>query len=150
MKVVLDTNVLINGIKDEYSYEKRILDEIIAGGIEAYANHQTMQENKLISGQLIDNYEYEKVLNAYYAQVNPVSVHSHVRVVQDREDNKILASAVDARVEFLITADHDLLNVKQYKGVKIVTPAAFWARYKDEGNDLWQDWAKFINSQNKK
>ena len=26
MKIVLDTNVLINGFKDEYSYEKKIID----------------------------------------------------------------------------------------------------------------------------
>ena len=53
MKIVLDTNVLINGFKDEHSYEKRIIDAVIAGEIEAYANKQTLQENKLIASQLI-------------------------------------------------------------------------------------------------
>ena len=42
MKVVLDTNVLITAFKDDYSYQKQIIDEIARGRIEAFANSQTM------------------------------------------------------------------------------------------------------------
>jgi predicted nucleic acid-binding protein len=47
MRVVLDTNVLINGFKDEYSYEKKIIDAVIAGDIESFANRQTLQKINL-------------------------------------------------------------------------------------------------------
>ena len=40
MKIVLDTNVLINGFKDECSYEKKIIDAVVAGEIKAFANRQ--------------------------------------------------------------------------------------------------------------
>ena len=53
MKVVLDTNVIIDGFKDEYSYEKQIIDAVRAGEIAAYANRQTIQENRLIMWRLI-------------------------------------------------------------------------------------------------
>lgn len=144
MKVVLDTNVLINGLKDDYSYEKKIIDAVISGEIEAYANKQTLQENKLIARQLIDNPEYEEVLNNLFAQINWVYNPRRVHIVEDHEDNKILESAVEAGADYLISSDNALLKIGEYKGVEIVNPSAFWVKYKDEGMDLWKQWANFI------
>ena len=144
MKIVLDTNVLINGFKDEYSYEKKIIDAVIAGEIEAYANKQTMQENRLISSQLIDSDEYQKDLNNLFAQINWVVNRRQIRIVSDPEDNKILESAVEAEAEYLVTSDNDLLRLESHQNVKIVTPPQFWAQYKDEGMDLWKQWTNFI------
>jgi putative PIN family toxin of toxin-antitoxin system len=144
MKVVLDTNVLINGFKDEYSYEKRIIDAVRNGEIEAFANKQTLQENHLILKQLIDSPEYEQQLNDFFGQMNYVVNRHQIRVVRDREDNKILESAVEAGAEYLITSDNDLLMLGSYEGVAIVSPPSFWAKYKDEGADLWKQWTGYI------
>ena len=144
MKVVLDTNVLIDAFKDEYSYEKRIIDAIRVGGLEAYANRQTIQENRLILRQLIDNPEFETELNEFFGQVTLVTNRHQIHIVRDPEDNKILESAVEAGADFLITNDNDLLTLEEYEGVKIVRPVQFWANYKDEGADLWKQWTNFI------
>ncbi len=144
MKVVLDTNVLINGLKDDYSYEKKIIDAVIAGEIEAYANRQTLQENKLIVHQLINNPEYEQDLNNFFGQVNWVVNRRQIRIVEDPEDNKILESAVEARADYLISSDNALLKIGEHDGIKIVNPSAFWVMYKDEGADLWKQWTNFI------
>ena len=144
MKIVLDTNVLINGFKDEHSYEKRIIDAVIAGEIAAYANKQTLRENKLIASQLIDNDEYRQELDNLFAQINWVFNRRQIRVVQDPEDNKILESAVEAGAEYLITSDNDLLRLEEHQGVQIINPGQFWAKYKDEGMDLWKQWTNFI------
>jgi len=148
MKAVLDTNVLINGFKDEYSYEKKIIDAVIAGEIEAFANKQTLRENKLISSQLIDNDEYKNQLNDLFAQINWVVNRRQVRIVEDPEDNKILESAVEAEADFLITSDNALLKLEKYQNVQIINPAQFWIKYKDEGMDLWKQWTNFIKSKN--
>ena len=145
MKVVLDTNVLIDGFRDDYSYEKQIIDEIRTGKIEAYANRQTLQENKLILGRLVDNPKYERELNDFFSQITMVVNRRNIRVVRDPEDNKILESAVEASAEFLITKDSDLLGLKKYENIEMITPQAFWVRYQDEGTDLWQQWAGFIS-----
>ncbi len=144
MKVVLDTNVLISGFKDEYSYEKRILDAVINGEIEAFANRQTLRENKLLSGMRVENDEYHRQLDAFFSQLNLVDNRRQIHIVRDPEDNKILESAVEARAEYLITNDNDLLTLGTFQHVKIVTPPQFWATYKDEGMDLWKQWTNFI------
>ena len=69
MRIVLDTNVLINGFKDEYSFEKRIINEVVAGRVEAFANRQTLRENKLISSQLIENEAYQKICKSYFPKL---------------------------------------------------------------------------------
>ena len=147
MKIVLDTNVLINGFKDDYSYEKKIIDAVIAGEIEAYANKQTLQENKLIASHLIDSDDYSRDLDSLFAQINWVINRRQIKVVSDSEDNKILESAVEAGAQYLITSDNDLLRLNKHKSVKIVNPAQFWMNYKDEGMDLWKQWTSFIKKQ---
>ncbi len=144
MKIVLDTNVLINGFKDENSFEKRIINEVIAGKVEAFANRQTLRENKLISSQLIENEEYQKDLQKLFSQINWVINKRQIKIVRDPEDNKILESAAESEAEYLITSDNDLLTLGEYKNIQIINPSQFWAKYKDEGMDLWKQWAKFI------
>lgn len=146
MKIVLDTNVLIDGLKDDNSYQKRIIDEVIAGHLEAYANHQTLQENRLLVKQLIDNPEYEKQIDTLFTQINKVVNRKQIRVVEDPEDNKILESAVESNAEYLITSDNALLKLGKYQNVQVISPAAFWIRYKDDGEDLWKQWAGFITN----
>jgi len=146
MKVVLDTNVLINGFKDDHSYEKKIIDAVIAGEIEAYANRQTLRENKLIASQLINNNDYRNDLDNLFAQINWVVNRRQIRIVNDPEDNKILESAVEAEAEFLVTSDNDLLKLEEYQNVQIINPGQFWAKYKDEGMDLWKQWTNFIRN----
>ena len=150
MKIVLDTNVLINGFKDEYSYEKRIIDAVIIGEIEAYANRQTLQENKLIVSQLIENGEYTEELNKLFGQINWVINRRQINIVRDPEDNKILESAVESNSDYLITSDNDLLSLNKFQNVNIVNPAQFWVTYKDEGQDLWKQWSNFIKNQSSK
>lgn len=144
MKIVLDTNVLINGFKDEFSYEKRIINAVISGEILSFANRQTLQENRLISSQLINNSEYENELNMFFSKINWVVNKRQIHVVRDPEDNKILESAVEANADYLITSDNDLLRLESYKQIKIVNPQEFWSHYKDEGMDLWRQWTNFI------
>jgi len=43
----------------------------------------------------------------------------------DPDDNKFLAAAYEAKADFLISLDSDLLNLKFSHGTQIVTPAAF-------------------------
>lgn len=145
MRIVIDTNVIIDGIKDEYSYEKQILDAVINGEIEAYANHATISENRLISSRLVADESYKREVSLLLTQINLVRNKHQINIVSDPEDNKILESAVEAKAEFLVTRDNDLLSLGKYENIEIVTPAEFWNRYKDSGSELWKQWAGFFS-----
>lgn len=46
-------------------------------------------------------------------------------VIRDIKDNKFLACGVEAEADYIITGDRDLLVLKKFEGIKIVTPREF-------------------------
>lgn len=145
MKIVIDTNILINGSDDDYNYGNRIIDAVLDGSIEAYANPQTLRENRLIAERKVSDPEYLEKLNQFFGRVQTVE-GQRLHVVEDEEDNKILASALASGAEYLVTADWHLLKIGQYEGVKIVSAQGFWAEYESETGAGWQKWVTdFMN-----
>ncbi|MBI3891253.1 MAG: putative toxin-antitoxin system toxin component, PIN family [Candidatus Wallbacteria bacterium] len=49
------------------------------------------------------------------------------RKSRDPKDDPILACAVDGNVEYLVTGDQDLLTLRPYEGIAILTPREFLA-----------------------
>ena len=142
LKIVIDTNVLIDGSNDSHHYANRIIDLVISGNVQAYANKRTLRENKFLVFQKITDPGYLKKLEYFFDLVQPVENTKRINVVEDSEDNKILESAVAAHADFLITSDQHLLKLKKYQGVKIVRPEAFWQEWEEEGESGWLKWLK--------
>jgi len=52
-------------------------------------------------------------------------------ICRDREDDAILACALAAEADYLVTGDNDLLVLKTFKGIKTVTPRDFELLFND-------------------
>jgi putative PIN family toxin of toxin-antitoxin system len=52
-------------------------------------------------------------------------------VWRDPDDDAILACALEARADYLVTGDVDLLELKIFKGIRIVTPRDFEILFND-------------------
>ena len=48
-----------------------------------------------------------------------------VKACADSDDDRILAAALDADCSLLVTGDADLLALKKFQGIDIVTPRQF-------------------------
>ena len=46
-------------------------------------------------------------------------------VKNDPDDNKIVECAVSCGADYIVTGDRHLLDIKEYKGIKIVTAKQF-------------------------
>jgi len=46
-------------------------------------------------------------------------------VSEDPDDDKYLAAAIVGRASFVVTGDPHLLTVREYGGVRIITPRSF-------------------------
>jgi putative PIN family toxin of toxin-antitoxin system len=145
MKIVIDTNILISGSDDDHNYGSRIINAVLDGSIQAFANPQTVRENKLIANRKISDLDYLDKLNQFFGCIQEVA-GQYLNVVEDAEDNKILASAVAAGADFLITADWHLLKIGEFEGVKIITAQGFWAEFESQTSAGWQKWVSdFMN-----
>ncbi len=146
MKIVIDTNILINAAADDNSVAFRIIREVIEGRLQAFATHQTMGENRQMLRKLVRDREYRESLEEFFRNLNIVKIYEHVNVVTDPEDNKLIESAAASGADFLITKDNEVLDVGEYHRTKIVTPEEFWATYKNDEDSgrSWNDWTKML------
>jgi putative PIN family toxin of toxin-antitoxin system len=58
--------------------------------------------------------------DAYRADPSPLA-----RVVRDSGDDHVIAAAIAADAEFIVTGDNDLLSLGTFGGIRIIRPSAF-------------------------
>mgnify|MGYP001577837677 FL=1 len=144
IRVVLDTNVLINAERGEFSHPKRILDLIRNHQLEAVITHAVQRENELIVKRLVKDKNLQGDIREYVAlatEVKPVDVDV---AIDDDEDIKILAAAVGGKAKFLITDDKHLLDIGDYAGVRILRPSEFWQWWQTEQDSRGATWTSWM------
>ena len=50
---------------------------------------------------------------------------SKFNAVRDKKDNKIIECAFDGKADYIVTGDPDLLILKEFRGIKIITAREF-------------------------
>lgn len=129
MRLVLDTNVFISGIFWERNFCYQI--------IEMWKNH----EFELITSQEIIN-ELIETLRSFKIQLDEETIEGWKNLIienstiieppikleiikEDSDDNKFIEAAITGKANFIISQDKHLLNLKEYKGIKILLPQEF-------------------------
>ncbi|MBI2426849.1 MAG: putative toxin-antitoxin system toxin component, PIN family [Candidatus Kerfeldbacteria bacterium] len=144
MRVVIDTNVLIDGVRDEMSPMYRIIEKCIEGKITPLMSSRIKREYTGKASQLISDEGYFDVLEDFYDSAEEVWVTTRVRESVDRQDNKFLEAAVDGEAAYVISSDADLTDLSEVRGVRIVTPAEFWNIYSDETGEESNEFASWV------
>lgn len=126
MRILLDTNVLIAAL--------------IARGVCHELLEHCARRHKLVTSdfildevrnKLIQKFKYTsevadeavRLLRSRMEVVSPASLDAPV--CRDADDDNILAAAEAGNCEFIITGDKDLLVLKAWGKVEIVSPGAF-------------------------
>ena len=138
LKVVLDTNVLINGQIDPESSSATVLDMVLAGELRAVGSWQTIKENRLIlSEQGINDPGYLAKLEEYFQAVEVVSVGERIRAVKDDpQDDKFIEAAVSGDADYVLSDDVHLLDLGKFRNVILMTPAEFVKIYEQAKRQL--------------
>lgn len=124
MKVVLDTNVLISATLWTGSANKTLL-LLIEKGARLYTSRAILGEYaKIVRREFPQVVEklpklMENILS--FSTMTEPSVKLNV-VKADPDDNRIIECAVASQAEFILTYDKHLLKLKEYEGMKILTP----------------------------
>ena len=148
IKIVVDTNILMDAWGDNFSYARRIVDAVITGDILAVASHKIWREYQLILDRLVNDQKHYSLANNFAGAVEMVEVRKRVEVVKyDRDDNKFFACAEEAGAKYIISNDMHLIEVGEYRGIRAVKPKDFWLEYEaseKDGGDDWRNWPKRI------
>ena len=128
MKVVLDTNVFISGIHWTGA-SKKILHAWHNKQFELISSIPIIEKitktltNFKIPLSAEDILEWEQIIIENAILVEPSEKLDIVK--EDHDDNKFLEAAITGNVEYVVTQDKHLLKIKEFQGIKIVTPEEF-------------------------
>ena len=126
-KVVLDTNILISDLLFG-GKPQQVIDLAKAGKIQVIISPYILKEleYKLTKKFKFPSAKVKKTIREVKRFCKIVKVEDKLKgVCSDPTDDAIIETAVNAGAGFLITGDHDLLNLKRYGKVQILTPAQF-------------------------
>ncbi len=64
-----------------------------------------------------------------HASLKLIDGKSKIEICRDPDDNKFIECAVDSRAIYIVSGDKDLLDIKKYKDIKILTAKEFCDMY---------------------
>jgi len=112
MRLVLDTNTVISALLWKGAPHD-LLAELV----------DVLSREKLASAVAATGENPETLLRRY---VNLVQVHAPTLippvVLSDPDDDEVLACAIAANAQFIVSGDRDLLSLTAYRGIPIVDP----------------------------
>jgi putative PIN family toxin of toxin-antitoxin system len=131
MKVLLDTNVLVaafiaHGTCHEVLEQCIYHHEIVGSSVLLNEFRRTLEK---LGYTRQEAREAEALLASRMILVTAAPLGS--RVCRDPDDDMILGTALAGACECIVSGDKDLLILKKYRGVDIVSPTDFW-RYQEE------------------
>ena len=131
-RVVIDTNVLISSLFFTASMPAQAVDKAVTKA-QLVATTETLREliGKLHSPKF-DRYvrreRRDALLERVASLVEIIDILQAIRASRDPKDDKFLEAAVNGRADVIVTGDTDLLDLNPFRGIAIVTPAAYLAR----------------------
>jgi len=133
-RVVIDTRVLISSLFLTTSTPTQAVEKA-ATKAQLVATTKTLREliEKLHSPKFNRYARPERrdaLLERVASLVEIIDVLQAIRASQDPKDDKFLEAAVNGRANVIVTGDKDLLDLNPFRGIAIVTPAAYLVREK--------------------
>jgi putative PIN family toxin of toxin-antitoxin system len=128
MRVTADTNTVISGSL-WHGNPRRVLDAARDGLIELYTSRPLLAELEDVlhrerfahrlslanrtAKDLVRNYSFV----ATVIEAEPIEP----TIIRDPDDDAVLACALSAQCEIIVSGDNDLLDFKEYRGIRILS-----------------------------
>lgn len=129
MRIVADTNVFLSGIFWKGNFSSQIIELWRDRKIELVSSISIIDElTKNLRGFKIkmDEEIVQEWENTILENSLLVEPKEKIEIVKDDEDdNKFIEAAVAGKADYIITQDNHLLRIKEFKGIKILTPKEF-------------------------
>ncbi len=136
MRVFLDTNVLVSafgtrGLSADVFRHVPAEHTLLAGEVVLRQMRRAFRRMLKLPSRVVDS--IESLLREY--EVVPRPPNPSDVAVRDPDDKWILASALAANADVLITGDRDLLELGKRAPLRILDPRGFWNLVREEEPD---------------
>ena len=131
MRIVVDTNVLISGVFFG-GFPRKILSAIVNRKMTARATTEIVNEYEEVVQEMIvrkKGHINRAILVPLIEVMEIFEPISYIEICRDPEDDKFLECAKDSNALYIVSGDKDLLVIKQYENIQIVTARDFCEKY---------------------
>jgi len=127
IKAVLDVNILISAL-----FWKGAPYKVVQKGLgSAFIMLVSLNILKETRNKLISKFQFPKNDTDDFLEL--ITVNSEIIipaikldvVKKDSSDDKIIECAVEGKAEYIVSGDRHLLDIKEYKGIRIMPPHEF-------------------------
>lgn len=124
MRVVIDTNILISAIFWG-GKPKRLLNSVRRGEIIFLTTETLLAELREVLTSRdkpfrLSDKDAGIIIDHLKGISHLVSTTVKINVCRDEPDNRVLECALDGGADSIVTGDNDLLDLKTFKGIRIV------------------------------
>ena len=131
MKIVIDTNVIASAIFFG-GRPKELIEHLVYRRVDAYASIEIISEYRETIEELSERYPNRPnniPLTDILFAMKMVEPTTHVDICRDPDDNKFIDCAIDGGCIYIVSGDKDLLSLKSYGDIEIVTVSEFLTKY---------------------
>jgi uncharacterized protein len=128
-RAVLDTNVLISALLSSAGKPFACLSWVLDNATLLASRDLLLELDTRLARPKFEKYVNESRRSAFVADLRLVAVQVEVsgtlKACRDPDDDKLLEIAIIGKADCIVTGDQDLLVLDPFRGVRILTPAAF-------------------------
>lgn len=131
-RIVLDTNVIISAIMFGGA-PRKVFESVLSGKHRAYVSRILLDEIETVLsrpkfGLQVDI--IQSIMREFQEIMDLVSPREFLKVISnDPDDDRVLECAVAARAECIVSGDSDLLELRRFRNIDILSPMEFLERY---------------------
>lgn len=124
---MFDTNIFVSALMFPGSQAEKAIYRITASVDVLIISREILGEVlKVLADKFNRDAEYISRTALYLADLAEiVKPHGKSNVLKDEPDNRILECALEAKADFIVTGDKEMLMLKEYRGVKIISLGAY-------------------------
>lgn len=136
-RLVVDTNVIVSAsIRIGKPYQ--LLLEILFGGkCTLVMSNEIISEIREVLGKpklCLGENDINGVVLPLESLSDIIETKSKLRVVkEDHDDDIFVDAAFDGRADYIVSGDRHLLNLKEYRGIRVVTAAEMLGILQSDG-----------------
>ena len=128
IQVVLDTNVIISGLIF-FGPPRLILKHVIEGDIKLCISEEIIDEVKGVLEEKKFNYlpEITAIIRRELISISKlINPRRKLKIIEkDPKDNMVLECALEGQVNYIVSGDTHLLELKRFQDITIVKPSDF-------------------------
>jgi putative PIN family toxin of toxin-antitoxin system len=128
-RVVIDTNVYVSRLLREASVPGQAVGRAWREAATLVSVATLEELRAVLRRRKLARYFQPAKLEPYLEKVRSIAtyvqVSTAIRACRDPRDDKFLEVAVHGRADLIVTGDADLLALSPFRGIAILTPAAY-------------------------